>query len=445
MKETIIQFGEGNFLRAFVDYFVDDMNKQGLYDGKVVVVQPLAGGLVHMLNDQACKYNLFLRGVEKGEAIDKHVEVESISRGIDPYKDFDAYMALAENPDLRFVVSNTTEAGIEFIGNEKLADRPAKSFPAKLTQLLARRFELGLPGFIFLPCELIDDNAVYLKRYILQYAELWELGPDFVRWINEENHFSNTLVDRITTGYPRDNIQEFQARCSFEDKLVDTAEIFYLWVIEGNYEDELPLQAAGLNVVWTEDVKPYKKRKVRILNGGHTSLVTGALLYNMVTVGECLENETVRAYLEHNLFNEIVPTLGNTEVDVQFAKDVLERFANPFVKHRLDSIVLNSVAKFETRVLPTILEHKELFGNYPQGLVMSLAALIAFYRTDAVKDMPEVVAFMKSASVEEILRHKEYWKLDLSDLYPMVNEYYELIQNSGMQAAYDKVLQSACC
>ena len=143
MKETIIQFGEGNFLRAFVDYFVDDMNKQGLYDGKVVVVQPLAGGLVHMLNDQACKYNLFLRGVEKGEAIDKHVEVKSISRGIDPYKDFDAYMALAENPDLRFVVSNTTEAGIEFIGNEKLADRPAKSFPAKLTQLLARRFEIG--------------------------------------------------------------------------------------------------------------------------------------------------------------------------------------------------------------------------------------------------------------------------------------------------------------
>lgn len=442
MKETIIQFGEGNFLRAFVDYFIDDLNKKGLFDGKVVVVQPLANGMVHMLEAQGCKYNLFLRGMENGGKVDRQVEVHSISRCVNPYEDFDGYLALADNPDIRFVISNTTEAGIEYIGTEKREDRPAKSFPAKLTQLLARRYEKGLPGLIFLPCELIDNNAVYLKEYILRYAELWGLGEGFARWINDENSFCNTLVDRITTGYPRDTIKEFQARCAFEDNLVDTAEIFYLWVIEGDHEDELPLKKAGLNVVWTDNVKPYKKRKVRILNGGHTSLVPGALLYGLVTVGECLEEKTVSAYLRHNLFEEIVPTLGSSEVDVQFAKDVMERFANPFVKHRLDSIVLNSVAKFETRVLPTILEHKEKFGVWPQGLVMSLAALIAFYRTDQVRDMPEVKAFMKDASVAEILAREAYWKRDLSELYPLVNEYYELIQAEGMKAAYDRVLAS---
>lgn len=440
MKETIIQFGEGNFLRGFVDYFVDAMNKQGLYDGKVVVVQPLAQGMVHMLEAQDCQYNLFLRGVEQGEKVDRQIEIHSISRCLNPYEDFEAYMALAENEDLRFIVSNTTEAGIEYLGSEQRDDRPAKSFPAKLTQLLARRYELGLKGFVFLPCELIDDNAVYLKKYILQYGELWGLGEGFARWIEEENSFCNTLVDRITTGYPRDAIDEFKARCAFDDNLVDTAEVFCLWVIEGDHEDELPLQQVGLNVVWTEDVKPYKKRKVRILNGGHTSLVPGALLYGLETVGECLQDETVCAYLKHNLFEEIVPTLGSSATDTQFARDVMERFANPFVRHRLDSIVLNSVAKFETRVLPTILEHKAKFGRYPQGLVMSLAALIAFYRTDQVRDMPEVKAFMKDATVAEILAKKDYWKRDLSELYPLVNDYYELIGREGMQAAYERVL-----
>lgn len=443
MRETILQFGEGNFLRAFVDYFIDELNKQGLYDGKAVVVQPLANGMVHMLEAQDCKYNLFLRGVEQGQKVDKQVEIHSISRCVNPYEDFDTYMALAENPELRFVISNTTEAGIEYIGTEKQDDRPAKSFPAKLTQLLAKRYELGLGGLIFLPCELIDNNAYYLKKYILDYAELWNLGEGFRTWIEEENSFCNTLVDRITTGYPRDTIAEFQARCAFEDNLVDTAEIFYLWVIEGNHEDELPLKKAGLNVVWTDDVKPYKKRKVRILNGGHTSLVTGALLYGLETVGECLENDLVSAYLRHNLFEEIVPTLGNSETDLQFAKDVLERFANPFVKHRLDSIVLNSVAKFETRVLPTILEHKEKFGRLPEGLVMSLASLIMFYRTDQVRDMPEVKAFMKDAEIMDILKKEDYWKQDLSELYPMVKDYCDLIEKEGMKAAYEKVLASA--
>lgn len=440
MRETIIQFGEGNFLRAFVNYFFDVLNKKGLYDGKAVVVQPLENGLIDMLNAQDGKYNLFLRGVENGERIDDQHLIESISRGINPYSDFDAYLALAENPDMRVIISNTTEAGIEFIGTEKLEDRPAKAFPAKVTQLLKKRFDLGLNGFLFLPCELIDNNADFLKQYILQYADLWELGDEFKTWVEEENVFCNTLVDRITTGYPRDNLAEFEARVEGKDNLIDTAEAFYLWVIEGNHEAELPFQEAGLNVVWTEDVTPYKKRKVRILNGGHTSLVCGALLYGMVTVGECLEHETVRPYLEHLMFEEIVPTLGNNEEDIQFAKDVLERFENPFVKHRLDSIVLNSVAKFETRVLPTILEHKEKFGTYPEGLVMSLAALIAFYRTDQVKDMPEVVSFMKDASVEEILKHEAYWRHDLSDMSELVNTYYDLIQKEGMQAAYDKVM-----
>lgn len=440
MKETIIQFGEGNFLRGFVDYFVDVLNKKDLYDGKVVVIQPLEGGLVNVLNEQNGKYNLFLRGISNGKKVDEHHVIDSISRGINPYLDYDEYIFLAQNPDIRFIVSNTTEAGIEYLGTEKLDDKPARSFPAKLTQLLKKRFDLGLEGFIFLPCELIDENAYYLKKYILQYADLWNLGEDFINWINEENIFCNTLVDRITTGYPRDQLPEFEARIEGQDKLINTAEIFYLWVIEGNHEKELPLQEAGLNVIWADDVTPYKKRKVRILNGGHTSLVSGAMLYGLETVAECLENPLVDDYLNYIMFKEIIPTLGEQPEDIQFAKDVLERFANPFVKHRLDSIVLNSVSKFKARVLPTIIEFKEIFNHYPEGLVMSLASLIAFYKTDQANDVPEVIEFMKNSSLSEILSNRVYWGEDLSDLEQLVQTYYDLIQRNGMEAAYKKVL-----
>ena len=440
MKETVMQFGEGGFLRGFVDYFFHKLAEKGLYDGKIVVIQPLPTGMIDMLNAQDCRYNLFLRGIQDGEVVNERTEITSISRCINPYSDFDAYMALAENPDLRVIVSNTTEAGIEYLGTESMDDRPAKSYPAKLTQFLYKRFQLGLKGFILLPCELIDHNADTLKECIFQYADLWNLGQEFKDWLEKENDFCNTLVDRIVTGYPREEAAELEKVIGHPDKMIDTAEIFHLWVIEGHHEDELPFNKAGYHIVWTDDASPYKKRKVRILNGGHTSMVLGAYLYGLETVGECMKDETVSGFLKHCIFEEIVPTLGNTETDIQFGKAVLERFANPYIRHMLLSIALNSVSKFEVRVLPTILEHKEKFGTYPEGLVMSMAALIAFYRTDKANDGQEIMAFMKTASVEEILKREDYWHADLTEMIPMVEKYYDIIEKDGMKAAYAAVL-----
>lgn len=440
-KETVLQFGEGGFLRGFVDYFFHKLQEKGLYDGKIVVVQPIERGMCQMLADQNCEYNLFLRGIQDGQVVNEHTHVTSISRALNPYTQYEDYIALAVSPDLRVIVSNTTEAGIEYLGTESLGDMPPKSYPAKLTQFLYKRFQAGLKGLILLPCELIDNNGDNLKACILKYADLWELGADFKNWLENDNDFCNTLVDRIVTGYPRDEAEALCEQIGYTDNLIDTAEIFHLWVIEGHHEDELPFNKAGYNIVWTDDAKPYKKRKVRILNGGHTSMVLGAYLYGLETVGECLNDEKVNAFLKKCLFDEIVPTLGNTDTDKQFASAVLERFANPFIKHQLLSIALNSVSKFQVRVLPTILEYKDKFGEYPKALTFTMAALISFYRTDKANDGEEIMNFMKTASVEDIMKREDYWHADLSGMLPMVQEYYDLIQNQGMAAAYDVILK----
>lgn len=440
-KETVLQFGEGGFLRGFVDYFFHKLQEKGLYDGKIVVVQPIERGMCQMLADQNCEYNLFLRGIQDGQVVNEHTHVTSISRALNPYTQYEDYIALAVSPDLRVIVSNTTEAGIEYLGTESLGDMPPKSYPAKLTQFLYKRFQAGLKGLILLPCELIDNNGDNLKACILKYADLWELGADFKNWLENDNDFCNTLVDRIVTGYPRDEAEALCEQIGYTDNLIDTAEIFHLWVIEGHHEDELPFNKAGYNIVWTDDAKPYKKRKVRILNGGHTSMVLGAYLYGLETVGECLNDEKVSAFLKKCLFDEIVPTLGNTDTDKQFASAVLERFANPFIKHQLLSIALNSVSKFQVRVLPTILEYKDKFGEYPKALTFSMAALISFYRTDKANDGEEIMNFMKTASVEDIMKREDYWHADLSGMLPMVQEYHDLIQDRGMAAAYDVILK----
>ena len=440
VKETVIQFGEGGFLRGFVDYFFHKLQEKGLYDGKIVVVQPIEKGMCQMLADQNCEYNLFLRGINNGQVVNEHSHVTSISRALNPYTQYEDYIALATSPDLRVLVSNTTEAGIEYLGTEKLTDTPPKSYPAKLTQFLYKRFQAGLKGLILLPCELIDNNGDNLKACVLKYADLWELGDEFKTWVNTENDFCNTLVDRIVTGYPRDEVEELTKQLGYTDNLIDTAEIFHLWVIQGNHEDELPFNKAGYNIVWTDDVKPYKKRKVRILNGGHTSMVLGAYMYGLNTVGDCMKDKTVSAFLKKCLFDEIVPTLGNSETDIQFAKDVLERFSNPFIKHQLLSIALNSVSKFQVRVLPTILEYKEKFGKYLEALTFSMAALIAFYRTDKANDGAEIMEYMKDASVEDIMKREDYWHADLTEMIPKVKEYYDLIEREGMEEAYKIVL-----
>lgn len=435
MKETIIQFGTGNFLRGFSDCFIDRMNKQGFYEGKIVVVSPTNSKTIDALNQQDCKYNLYLRGIENGKAVCEHTEINSISRAINPYTDFNTYLALAYNPDFRFIISNTTESGIEYLPDNKFTDKPAKSFPAKLTQLLYERFKTGLNGFVIFACELIDNNGDKLKKCVIEYAKQWKLCEDFYNWVIQENKFCNTLVDRIVTGYPKDEAETLCKEIGYTDKLLDAAEVFHLWVIEGNFESELPLKKAGFNVVWTNDASPYKKRKVRMLNGAHTSMVFPAMLAGIETVSECLKDELISKYLQDNLFRYIIPALGENEDNIAFANAVLERFANPYIKHQLKSISLNSVSKFSVRVLPTILDYKNMNGKYPKSLVFSLACLIEYYKTRTPQDNEEVIEYIKKNDIKAVLSNTDFWGYDLSDILDVIEVSIEKIHTIGIREA----------
>ena len=435
MKETILQFGTGNFLRGFADSFIDSLNKQGLYGGKIVIVSPTDSGTVAKIKAQNGKYNLILRGLENGREICERSPISAVSRAVNPYRDFNAFLALAENPDLRFIISNTTEAGIRYDDTCRFEDRPALSFPGKLTQLMYRRYRAGLPGLVILACELIDDNGNQLKRCVLQHVDQWGLETDFIRWIERENQFCNTLVDRIVTGFPKDESEGLFDEIGFRDELLDTAEPYHLWVIEGNFENELPLQQGGFNVIWTDDVAPYKKMKVRILNGSHTSLVFPSLLCGVESVGESLKDRMLNAYLHTCLFDYILPTLGETEEHKQFASAVLERFANPYIRHLWKSISLNSVSKFTARVLPTITDYIEKNAVLPKPLVFSLACLIAYYRTNDAQDDAEAVAFIRNNDVPAILANAALWGMDLSDMEALVNESLEKLRQNGIREA----------
>ena len=435
MKETIIQFGTGNFLRGFFCDFINIMNDKGLYDGKIVIVQPTKGGKTEVINSQNGEYNLYLRGIQNGEEVCEHKVIKSVSRGVDPYNNYDEYLKLAENSDIRFIVSNTTESGIEFNEECKFEDKPALSFPGKLTQLLYHRYSMHLAGFILLPCELIDSNGDALKECVLKYAKHWSLGDSFIEWINNENTFCNTLVDRIVTGYPKDEAEKLNIEIGYEDKLLNTAELFHLWVIEGDFENELPLKKAGFNVVWTDDVKPYKKMKVRILNGAHTSLVFPSLLCGVETVGESIRDEQLKGYLDTCLSKYILPVLGDNEESRDFANAVLERFANPYIKHSWRAISLNSVSKYSVRVLPTLLEYVEKKNTIPKPLAFSLACLIEYYKTQTPQDNENVVAFIKNNDLLAILSNQQLWGHDLSCLYDVVYESIDKIQKTCIREA----------
>ena len=410
--ERVIQFGEGGFLRGFVDWMLQKVNESSEFNGSVVVVQPIEQGMCDLLSAQNCVYTHVIRGVE---GVDTTV-VDVISRCVKPYEDFNSYLALAENPDFRFVVSNTTESGIVFSAEDKITDAPPKTFPAKVTLLLKRRFELGLGGFIFLPCELIDRNGDNLKKCILKYADLWELGDAFKNWVESENVFTNTLVDRINTGYPRGE----DLGLGYEDNMLNTSEFFHLWVIETDYdlESEIPFAAAGLNVIVTKDkLEMYRTRKVRILNGAHTSLVPYAMLEGFDTVKSCIDDERMCAHLRRCVFDEIIPTLDLPRDELlAYANSVVERFGNPYIKHYLSAISLNSVSKFKVRVLPSILEYIKRYDKMPETLIFAFAKLIEFYKTDMPQDAPEVIAFMRDHSAREILANTELWGQDLSFL-----------------------------
>ena len=417
--ERVIQFGEGGFLRGFVDWMLQKVNENSDFDGSVVVVQPIEQGMCDMLTAQDCVYTQVIRGVE---GVDTTI-VDVISRCVKPYDDFASYLALAEQPEMRFVVSNTTESGIVFSSEDKITDAPPKSFPAKVTLLLKKRFELGLPGFIFLPCELIDRNGDNLRKCILQYADLWNLGEEFKNWVEKDNVFTNTLVDRINTGYPRGE----DLGLGYEDNMVNTSEFFHLWVIETDFDldKEMPFSKTDLNVIITPDkLEMYRTRKVRILNGAHTSLVPYAMLSGLDTVKSCLDDEVMSAHLKKCVFDEIIPTLDLPKDELlSYANSVVERFSNPYIKHYLSAIALNSVSKFKVRVLPSILEYIKRYNKMPETLLFAFAKLIEFYKTDMTNDDAAVVEFMKNHNTAEILANDSLWGQDLSFLTPEVEKY----------------------
>ncbi len=443
LTEKFLQFGEGNFLRGFVDWMIDRLNKEADFDGGVVVVQPLAQGLIPMINEQDGLYTLYLRGLQDGQKVEETRVVDCITRGINPFENTDEFFECASNPELRYIISNTTEAGIEYKPNQNPDDFAGLTFPGRLTLFMKRRFDNKLPGFLLLPCELIDKNGDELKACVLKYAKDFGYGDDFIKWVEEENYFTNTLVDRIVTGYPRDTASEMEKEYGYLDNIIDTAEIFHLWVIQGDkkYAEELPFDKIGLNVLWTDDVTPYKKRKVRILNGAHTMMVLAAHLAGLETVKEAMDDELVFNFMKTGVFDEIIPTLDLPKDElIQFANDVIERFQNPFIKHYLLSIALSSESKYQVRVLPSVLEYIKENNKEPKCLVFSLAALIAFYRTDAANDNPDVMEFMKTASVDDILSKEEYWGTDLSMLKDSINGYLKSIEEKGIRAAMEEVV-----
>lgn len=382
--ERVLQFGEGNFLRAFVDYFIDEMNEKAGFDSKVVLCQPIAPGLAPQINGQEGLYTLFLRGRENGEKVNRKRVISCVSRCLNPYEDYQALLDCAKNPGLRFLVSNTTEAGIVFDPACKKDDAPPASFPGKLTLFLHERWKLGMKGFIILSCELIDHNGDELRRCVDQYIDLWGLEPEFKAWVKAENLFCSTLVDRIVTGYPRSEAEDICKELGYQDNLLDTGEVFGFWVIEGpqSIKDEFPFEKAGLPIIVADDHTPYKQRKVRILNGAHTSMVLGAYLAGQDIVRDCMEDEVIHGFMNKTIYEEIIPTLDLPKDELtDFAAAVTERFNNPYIDHALLSISLNSTAKWKARVLPSLTEYVKRVGKLPKCITFSFAAYIAFYHT----------------------------------------------------------------
>lgn len=414
----VLQFGEGNFLRAFCDWMVDILNEKTDFNGNIKIVQPIAQGMGPIINSQDGLYHVILNGKRTRE--DRLITcVDSV---INPYDDYQKFLALAENPDLQFVFSNTTEAGIAFNQNDTRYDVLPETFPGKVTALLLHRYKTIKKGLTFLPCELIEKNGATLRSVVFQYVALWKLPDDFKNWVVSNVHFCNTLVDRIVPGFPKETIHEIHQRTGYEDNLAVMAEPFHLWVIEAPefVRKDLPLEKAGLQVKFVPDLTPYRTRKVRILNGAHTTLVPVAWLKGLRTVRESVEDKEVGDYLTKAIHEEIIPTLDLPKEElVRFADEVMERFENPFIKHELASIALNSVSKYKVRVLPSVLSFIQLKKELPKRLLYSLAALIKFYKGDGtpVNDTPEVMEFFKKAWATSNATHAAKMVLGNSDLW----------------------------
>ncbi|GIP27774.1 mannitol dehydrogenase [Paenibacillus sp. J23TS9] len=447
--ERIIQFGGGNFMRAFVDWQLQQMNDQGLFQGSAVVVQPTEHGLSGLMAKQDCLFTVLLNGIFQGEPVSSHEIVTSISRVINPYTQYDDYLALAEDDGLEFITSNTTEAGISYHAGDRSGDMPPNSFPGKLTALLFRRFELKKKGFVIIPCELIDRNGEKLKHLVQQYAQEWQLGEAFSIWLDEENTFCCSLVDRIVPGYPRNTAKELEIKLGYLDELMVTAEPYLLWVIEGPewMSERLPLHKTGLSVIFTDDMTPYRERKVHLLNGPHTAMVPLGLLAGLETVEEIMQDECFSRYVQELMENELAPMLDMPRENVlSYAKDIQERFKNPFIRHELTSISLNSISKFKARLLPILLRYQRVKGELPPLISLSFAALLLSYRGDRLtrQDVPDVLAIFDkawstpSSFVTTILKEESLWGEDLSTvphLVQVIGEHIHQLDHAGSRAA----------
>ncbi|OMQ10495.1 tagaturonate reductase [[Flexibacter] sp. ATCC 35103] len=432
----VVQFGEGNFLRAFVDYAFHKLNKEVDFNAGIAVVQPLKDGMVNLINEQDGLYTLFMNGIKKGEKIQDIELITNIVKTINPYTEFANYLALAKEEELQFIVSNTTEAGIEFIESDTPDMQPPVSFPAKLTVLLYERFKHfngdASKAVTIIPCELIDYNSETLKKYILQYCDTWKLEDAFKTWVSDACTYHSTLVDRIVPGYPRAEIEEYNNKLDYQDNLIVAAEPFFLWAIEGGdaLKAKLPFHKTDLNVKIVDDIRPFKMIKVRILNGAHTAMVPFSLLYGNKLVMETVDGDFTGKFV-NSVISEISETLDMDKNEITaYSEEVMDRFKNPFIKHALADIALNSVSKFKVRVLPSLLGYYNANKKLPVNLTFSLASLIRFYKGTwngqslPVKDGEDIVSFFnglwKSDDYEKIarltLQNKSFWDEDLTEI-----------------------------
>ena len=473
LPEKVLQIGEGNFLRGFADWMIDRANSAGCFNGSVVLCQPIEAGMAEQINAQDGIYTVMMRGVENSRIVERIQEITSISRCINPYSDYEALVEIAKSPELKVIISNTTEAGITYRAVDKLSDTPPVSYPAKLTVLLYERFKKLKgqedKGLLILPVELIERNGDNLKRYVLQYAEEWGLGAAFADWLENANCFANTLVDRIVTGFPRDEIKEIWESLGYEDNILVTCEPFNLWVIEApqKWSTVIPFKGDDVHVIWTSDMTPYRTRKVRILNGAHTVSVLAAYLAGHDIVLSMMKDRVFEQYLRKCIWNEVIPNipLPQKEMD-EFANAVFERFANPFIKHRLLDISLNSVSKYKARCLPSLLDYIDKYHKLPPVLPFGLAALIAFYKgtmengkyigvrgegTYEIRDNPEILEFFAKAwqhpqdIVAKVLSNVDFWGQDLTKingLSELVNEYLGSIIDHGAALAVKNLVES---
>lgn len=445
----VLQFGDGNFLRGFADWMIDVLNEKSNYNGSVVVVAPLRRGKAPVSDKQEGRYHVVFRGISEGKRVDEVRLVKCVKGYLDPYGAYEEFMATAALPSLQLIISNTTEAGISFNPGDTNADSPPDSFPAKVTQLLHRRFQTfgndRTKGLTFLPCELIENNGAVLRNVVLQYAEYWKLSKGFTDWVTSACVFSNTLVDRIVTGYPTDYAQEIMQRTGYHDERLVAAEPYHLWVIEGDerLNEVFPVRGTGLNVKFVSDLTPYRTSKVRILNGAHTAMTLVGYLRGLRTVREAVQDKWMAEFIGRMVTDEVIPTIPLPADEVKaYATVVFERFHNPEIKHELKSIALNSVSKFRARLLPTLLDRFNTTHQLPPGLVQVFAALIVFYRGSwkgeqlPVNDHADVLqAFEKCwqspdhPDIAGILSNSAIWGADLSSIAGLTDALSSTVQD----------------